>query len=145
MSELLEENKVTEKTSVEMWAIVEIFGHQRIAGRLSEQVIAGAGFVRIDVPEVPAAASRYGEQRRSIQAHTKLYGPGAIYAISAVDEAIATAAAAQIRHEPVDSYTLAEIFKNMPEDQRTRLLRGPDERHDDDDGGTSDDDPLELR
>ncbi len=35
---------------VEQFAIVELFGHQVIAGKVSEQVIGGQGFIRVDVP-----------------------------------------------------------------------------------------------
>lgn len=35
----------------EEWAILELFGHQRFAGRVSEALIGGAPFVRLDVPE----------------------------------------------------------------------------------------------
>lgn len=33
------------------WAIVELFGHSKIAGEISEQTIAGGPFLRVDVPE----------------------------------------------------------------------------------------------
>ncbi len=36
----------------EAWAIVELFGHQKIAGRLTEQTIGGCHFLRVDVPDV---------------------------------------------------------------------------------------------
>src|SRR4051812_21700633 len=64
--------------AVGMWAIIEIFGHQRIAGWMTEQVIAGQGFIRVDVPEISA------EVGGPIATHSKLYGPGSIYAISPV-------------------------------------------------------------
>ena len=35
----------------DQWAIVELFGHQRIAGKISEHAVGGCSFVRIDVPE----------------------------------------------------------------------------------------------
>lgn len=35
----------------EHWALVELMGHQRIAGLVSEQTIAGKGFIRVDVPK----------------------------------------------------------------------------------------------
>lgn len=50
------------------WAIVEIFGHSRYAGIISEHAIGGCSFVRVDVPET-------GEE----PAFTKLFGQGAIY------------------------------------------------------------------
>ncbi len=105
-----------------MWAIVEIFGHQRIAGFMTEQVIAGQGFVRVDVPEVPAS-----QGDGVIAKHSKLYGPGAIYAINPVDEALATVAARSIRHVPVNSYGIEDVLATMPVEQRTRLLSAPQE------------------
>lgn len=35
----------------EAWGVVEIMGHQSLAGRLSEQVVAGANLLRVDVPQ----------------------------------------------------------------------------------------------
>lgn len=45
-----------------------LFGHARIAGRISEQVLCGQSFVRVDVPQV-----------RTIAAHTRSFGADAIY------------------------------------------------------------------
>jgi hypothetical protein len=36
----------------ESWGLLELFGHQRLAGRLTEQTIGGCHFIRIDVTEV---------------------------------------------------------------------------------------------
>lgn len=36
----------------DQWAIVDVMGHQRYAGRVTEETLAGAGFIRVDVPEV---------------------------------------------------------------------------------------------
>jgi hypothetical protein len=33
------------------WAIVELFGHNQLAGLVTEQTIAGQSFIRIDVPK----------------------------------------------------------------------------------------------
>ncbi len=38
------------KTGFEGWAILELMGHRRLAGRVSEASVAGAAFIRIDVP-----------------------------------------------------------------------------------------------
>ncbi len=106
-----------------MWAIVEIFGHQRIAGWMTKQTIAGQGFIRVDVPEVAAELGGDGP----IAAHSKLYGPGAIYSINPVDQTVATIAAKSIRHVPVSSYGLRDVLRNMPDDQRQRLLAAPED------------------
>ena len=74
--------KLTEAGGYASWAIVELFGHQQIAGYLSEQTIGGTTFLRVDVPETSRAA-----------AYTKLYGAGAIYAITPTTEELARAAA----------------------------------------------------
>lgn len=114
------ENTEKKAAEVGMWAIIELFGHQRIAGFMTEQVIAGQGFVRVDVPEVLSVVGSLGEG--PIAAHTKLFGPGAIYAINPVDEKLARVAAQQIRHAPVSSYGLADALRGMPDQHRQRLL-----------------------
>lgn len=87
----------------EMWALVELFGHQRIAGRVTEQVIAGAGFVRVDVPETPGSP-----------AHTRWYNPSAVYGMTPTDEATATRLAASIYIPEV--IPLAAVSRQLPDD-----------------------------
>lgn len=84
-----------EENTFRQWALVEIFGHQKIAGLVSEQVIAGQGFVRIDVPDA-------GEQ----PGYTKFYGPSAIYSITPCEEVIARAFCMKNITVPVQSYEL---------------------------------------
>jgi hypothetical protein len=42
------------------WAIIELMGHRRLAGWLSEEEVAGAAFLRIDVPEHASAVCTCG-------------------------------------------------------------------------------------
>jgi hypothetical protein len=84
----------------ETWAIVELFGHNKIAGKVSEQVIAGQGYIRVDVPELEGSP-----------AFTKMFGTGAIYSITPVDEEIARQVARYLRIEPVHIYSLPEIIQ----------------------------------
>lgn len=72
------------------WAIVELFGHQKIAGRVREETIGGCSFVRVDVP---ATETELG--------FTKFYGNGAIYSMTPTSEAVVRAALKQIQPEPV--------------------------------------------
>lgn len=98
----------------EGWAIVELFGHQQIAGRISEQAIGGASFVRVDVPDLLGA-----------QPFTKFYGGAAIYAITPTDEQTATIAAGMIKSRPVQAWI-------VPEPRQPRALPGSYEEEDED-------------
>jgi hypothetical protein len=84
----------------EAWAIIEIFGHQKYAGKVSEFAIGGCNFVRVDVPALPAR----GPQEEAMPAFTKLFGNGAVYSITLVSEQVARAVAATIRPEPLNVY-----------------------------------------
>ena len=42
----------------DQWGIIELFGHQRTAGRLTEEMIAGSNLLRVDIP-VNARAKQY--------------------------------------------------------------------------------------
>ena len=79
----------------EQFAIVELFGHQIMAGKVSEQVIGGQGFVRVDVPAVDGQ-----------EGFTKFYGAGAIYAITPCDESTMTAAVQGLQRKPIEVWKL---------------------------------------
>lgn len=89
---------MTDKTKFEHWCLVELFGHQRIAGKVTEQAVGGCAFVRVDVPPV-----------NDQPGFTKLFGNGAIYGITPVAEEIAVAAAKAYRVVPVTAYDLPEL------------------------------------
>lgn len=84
-----------EQESFHTWAIVEIFGHERLAGEVSEARIGGCAFVRVDVPTI-------GDQL----AFTRFYGEKAIYSITPVSEEIARGAAESMRVRPINVYLL---------------------------------------
>jgi hypothetical protein len=82
-----------ESEKFESWAIIEIFGHTQIAGKVTEASIGGCSFLRIDVPECDGQP-----------AFTKFYGQGAIYSMTPCGEQVARAAVAQIRPAPISVY-----------------------------------------
>jgi hypothetical protein len=96
----IREESMTEK--FETWAIVDLFGHQQIAGKASEEVIAGGSFLRVDVPETTAA-----------EAFTRFFGAGAIYSITPVAEEIARRAAEQVRREPITVW-MPDFHRALP-------------------------------
>lgn len=84
-----------EENKFEGWAIVELMGRNMVAGFASEQVVAGAAMLRVDVPQV-------GEQ----VGYTKFFGGSAIYAITPTTEEIATVAASRISVRPVQEWVV---------------------------------------
>jgi hypothetical protein len=84
------------------WCVVELFGHNQVAGYVSEQEIGGASFVRVDVPEVDG-----------VVAFSKLYGAGAIYAITPTSEEVARLVCGQLRARPLTMW-LPELHKALP-------------------------------
>ena len=82
----------------DQWGIVDVMGHQRYVGKVTEQVVAGTGFVRVDVP----ATSKK-------PAWTKLIGTGSIYAITPTSEEIARAVAERRSDAPIEAYDLPKI------------------------------------
>lgn len=59
-------------TKFEQWCVLELFGHQRIAGFVTEATIGGCAFIRVDVPKPEEEGDLY----------TRYFGNGAIYAIN---------------------------------------------------------------
>ena len=84
----------------ECWGLVEVMGHSRYAGKISEQSIGGCNFVRVDIP---AFEDQPG--------FTKLLGQSSIFAITPTTEQIARGMAQQFRSTPISVYDLPESFR----------------------------------
>lgn len=113
---------MTTQETAPLFAIVELMGHARIAGAISEQTFGGASFVRVDVPEVPASSRGRGDGEPKIAAHTRSFGASAIYSINWCDEETARIAAIDIRHQPMQPYSVREAINNLPIAERHQLL-----------------------
>lgn len=84
----------------DLWCVVELFGHARIAGKCSEQNIAGTNFLRVDVPET-----------KSNPPFTRFFGAASIYSINPVDESAAKIVAERLQVAPIDSWSVDLAFK----------------------------------
>ena len=81
----------------ECFGLLELFGHQRLAGKLSDQAIGGVHFLRIDVPAVG-----------DVPPYTRFFTQGAIYGMTVTTEDVARRLASSLRARPVQAYQLAE-------------------------------------
>lgn len=63
------------------WALVEVEGGRKYIGQVSERVIAGHGFVQVDVPEVRFNPGNPGSAR-----YTITFGTGALVSIMPLPE-----------------------------------------------------------
>lgn len=79
----------TTETKFESWGLLELFGHHRLAGKITEQAIGGCAFLRIDVP---ACGAR--------QPFTRYFTQGAIYGLTPMDEPAARLVAERLAAEP---------------------------------------------
>lgn len=86
-----------EKEVFEGWCIIELLGHRRLAGYVREQNIAGAGFLRLDVPAAKDSDPDIA---------TQFYPPSSVYCITPTTEAVARAVGSKSRPEPVQRWEL---------------------------------------
>ncbi|WP_316851200.1 hypothetical protein [Pedobacter agri] len=107
----------TKTEKFDLWCIIELFGHSQIAGKCTEQNIAGTNMLRVDVPET----SRQGS-------FTKFYGSAAIYAINPVSEEIAKAKAESLQIAPIKAWDIKEM-----QDKVMALASGMQNTQDDED------------
>ena len=100
------------------WAIVELMGHRKLAGLVSEETKFGTAMLRIDVPAIG-----------DIAAFTQYYGGTSIYAMTPCSEQVARGVAAKIQARPVQVWDLAAVtsdpqarlsFRSIDEDDEDR-------------------------
>lgn len=97
----------TTKDPFAQWCILELMGHRRLAGYLTEHEIAGAALLRLDVPAQTVVTD--GVTDTGGFASTQFYSPAAIYCITPTTEEIARAVAAQNTPEPVRRWELPTL------------------------------------
>jgi len=84
------------------WAILELMGHRKLAGKITEATIGGAAFVRLDVPGNPGV--------------TQFYSPQAIYCITPTTEEMVHKLIPNLQVPIVSRYELA-----LPEQETEEL------------------------
>lgn len=91
-----------EQEKFEIYALIELMGHARIAGKVTEQVIAGQGFIRVDVPET-----------KTNPPFTRFISPSAVYAINPVTPEVMQQFAHNINAAPIQPWDIMDAVKRM--------------------------------
>lgn len=107
---LLKREDNMEQEKFDLWCVVELFGHSRIAGRCTEQNVAGTNMLRVDVPDT---SNQPG--------FTRFLSSGAIYAINPVSEEVARQMAENLQIQPVNIWDVNHLV-----DQKLKSLQSGD-------------------
>jgi hypothetical protein len=91
-------------TDYEGWGILELMGHRKLAGKLSTQKVAGASFLRIDIP------ARKDTAIETEFVSTQFVNPTSIYAMHPTTEEVARAVAASIAPDPVTKWDVKALL-----------------------------------
>lgn len=91
-----------ENLKLQLCALVELFGHQRIAGIVTEQTVGSSTFVRISVPET-----------KTQPAFDRLVNPSAIYAINPVTQEVMNHMAESINQKPIEAWDVREMTRKL--------------------------------
>lgn len=111
-----------EKAGFDSWAVIELMGHQRIAGRVTEAEIGGGRLLRVDVPATETK-----------QALTKYFGTVAVYAITPCDEETARLAATQCEPEPVNAWSARRLLELKDAAEKPKLEAGTEDDEEEED------------
>ena len=95
----------------DIWCLVELFGHSRIAGRVQEKTIGGAAFLQVDVPETD-----------NNPAFTRLLNPSAVYALNPITEDVARHYASNLNVQPINAWDVKDFLKKS---EQKKLAVGP--------------------
>jgi hypothetical protein len=89
---------------LDLFAIIELFGHTKMAGKVTEQSIGPATFIRVDVKETSQQPS-----------FTRLLNPSAVYAINPVTEQVANEMAEMLQKKPLEAWDINRMQEKLLE------------------------------
>ena len=67
-------------SDISNYALVELFGHQRIVGYVTEKAMGSAVWIRVDVPDLTSSGKVIRE------GFTRYFSPGAVYSLTPISE-----------------------------------------------------------
>ena len=99
------------KPTFKEWCVLELMGHRKLAGLVTEQEIAGHGFLRLDIylrqtPITVGPDTGPIPIKSEAPVSTQFYSPSSVYAITPVSEETARRFAEGHQPEPVTRWEL---------------------------------------
>lgn len=91
------------------WAIVELMGHVKVAGYLTEEERFGVKMGRIDIPSADGTVTQY-------------FGGSSVYRITPVTEEVARAYAEARQARPISRWDLPELTEAHEEIRRLQSI-----------------------
>jgi hypothetical protein len=110
---LLPETASEPSSELKAWALVELFGHQRIVGFLSQQTFGTGVLFRVDVPNL----IKDGKTVR--EGFTRYFGLSAIYSITPVSEEVVKQLLPNIDGTPGEARALSPRSYQRDDDQES--------------------------
>lgn len=94
------------KLIIDTPAIIELFGHTKMAGHITSIVVGSSAFLRVEVPKT-----------KKQEAFTRLLNPSAVYAINPCTEEVMKAMADSFNFTPLSPWDLPASLKKpaLPE------------------------------
>lgn len=124
----------TEAAVVENWAILEIMGHERLAGKLTETSVAGVPMLRVEVPATD-----------KLPGFVRLLSGASIFSLTPVPADVATIVAGQLQKTAVSGIpSYGFTFGHQLQMAQALGLPAPKEPTPSSWGQRDDDDPSEY-
>lgn len=95
-----------------MWMLVELLGHNKIAGFVTEEQKWGQVLLRIDIP------TSVNPETKGLEFTTQWYGTHALYCATPINETDAIQLAKQLRPKPFNKFDLHRESNRNLDDYR---------------------------
>jgi len=121
-----EQNK-ERKGQLEGWFLLELFGHTKIAGKVSEVTLGTTVMLRVDVPEVKYQSRDYMSNKvveQTIAPFTKFYSTASLFAATPINEETAKAMMQNLRVVPVQEFEVRPALPAPQEQDEEEAIIG---------------------
>lgn len=102
---LVSEEQAAKAGAFEGWAVIEVLGHRRLAGYVTDVAMFGTAMCRIDIP---------GEDGATLG--TQYYSGNSLFSVTPCSEEVARAVAKQNQPRPVQTWEMPALAQRHDDD-----------------------------